>query len=182
MKNLKCGSREESQWGLCTLQNIFKKLRQKEDLYTSTKVEIIHHQQICIKINVKGNSGRRRRLRGRKERRRGREGTPEGQTEDRGGRQRRNSFTAHWCSLHWLQPAGAEAPFDLWPVSFPSAPCLLLVPFLHESLASFPGPVPSSLCSQITYSAPMAPPLPPWFLSASRGLDTWPPWLTFVRD
>lgn len=52
-------------------------------MYTSTKAEMIHCQQICMRRNVKGNSsGRRGRPRGRKKRLRGREEATEGQMED----------------------------------------------------------------------------------------------------
>lgn len=83
------------------------------------------------------------------------EGEGRGQLRDRwriwGGRQKRNSFTANCCSLHWLTAPWCWGP--LWPLIrvIPSAPSVLLMPFLQESPASFPRPVPSSLCSRITY-------------------------------
>lgn len=144
-------------------------------MYTSTKVEIIHHQQICIKINVKGNSGRRRRLRGRKESRRGREGTTEGQLEDLSGEAEKEflhstlMFTSLTYSLLVLR-----LPLTSDQYHFHQHPVFCSCPFFRRVLHLFLDLFPLLFAPKSLVSTPKDLRLPPWFLSVSRGLDTWP--------
>ena len=75
-----------------------------------------------------------------------------------------------------LEPrtAGSSDPSCFLPGSFHQHQVFCSCPFFRRVLRLFPDLFPLLFAPKSLISTPMALPLFPWFLSVSRGLDTWP--------